>query len=79
MLVGSAAKVWSLVWPKDLQCKCLVLFRVFVGPCGPHSEVVVPRIAHGVGDVWCGLGGLLALVGFAVCGLIVNIAQGPMV
>ena len=47
MLVGSAARVWSLVWLKDPQCECLVLFRVFLGPCGPHSEVAVPRIAQG--------------------------------
>ena len=46
MLVGSAVRVWSLVWPKDLQCKCLVLFRVVVGHCGPRGEVLVPRIAQ---------------------------------
>ena len=51
MRVGSAARVWSLVRCKDLQCRCLVFFRVFVGPCGPHSEVVVPGIALGP-TVW---------------------------
>ena len=47
MLVGSAARVWSLVWPEDQQCRCLVLFRGFVGPCGLCGEVVVPGMAQG--------------------------------
>ena len=27
VLVGSKARVWSLVWPEDLKCRCQVLFR----------------------------------------------------
>ena len=46
VLVGSKARVWSLVWPEDLKCRCQVLFRGFVGPCGLHGEVVVPRMAQ---------------------------------
>ena len=46
MLVGSKARVWSLVWPEDLKCRCQVLFRGFVGPCGLHGKVVVPRMAQ---------------------------------
>ena len=41
-LLGSAVKVWSLIWPKDLRCRCLVAFRRFEGACGLHSQVVVP-------------------------------------
>ena len=47
MLVGSAARVWSLVWPEDRHYRCLVLFRGFVGPCGLCGEVVVPGMAQG--------------------------------
>ena len=37
----------SLVWPEDLQCKCLVWFREFVGACGLCSEGAVPCMAQG--------------------------------
>ena len=48
MLVGSTVWVWFLVWTKDLQCRCMVLFRGFVGPCGLCSEGVVPFMAQGL-------------------------------
>ena len=48
MLVGSIVRVWSLAWPKDPQCRCLVWFGGFEGPCGLCSEGVAPHVAQGL-------------------------------
>ena len=47
MLVGSAVRVQSHVWPKDPRCRCLVKLRSFEGACGLHSENVVPCMDQG--------------------------------
>ena len=65
--MGSAVRERSLVWPKDLRCKCLVKFRRFEGDCRLHGEGVVlygPR-THSIG-VWFGFEDLWVLVGYTV-------------
>ena len=47
VLVGSAVRVWFLIWPKDTRYRCLVEFRRFEGAGRIHSEGVVPCLAQG--------------------------------
>ena len=68
--MGSKVGLWSLVWPMDLWCKCLVQFRLFsaagftVWCFGPSYS---PRAHDEI--VWWDLRGLWALVGSTVVGL----------
>ena len=48
MLVGSTVMGLSFAWPKELQCRCLVWFREFVGACELCSEGAVLCMAQGL-------------------------------